>query len=265
MKKILAAVALTLLVAATAAADLRGAWTAESESSGKLQMNLTYRANQHGETMLVSDFSGLTQPVVDAAVQPPVNFQLRREAGSIAFEGTFKNGIGAGQFTFTPSSDYAATLRSLGVTFRKDGDDPVDRNLLTMTLLDVSTAYIRSMQAEGFRETAEKYVEMRIFKVTPEYVRAMRAAGYPDLTAQQLVESRIHGATPEFISQMKAIGYDNVPFRQLVEFRIFKVTPEFVRELKDAGYEHVPARKLVEMRIQGIDAGYIKRMNATKK
>jgi len=292
MNKTLAAFALTLLAAASALADIHGAWTAESEGSGRMHINLTRHDNNFGETMNVADFTGLSAATLDAVTQTPVKFELRREAGTIALEGTFKNGDGAGQFTFTPNPSYASTLRTLGVTF-DDDKEWTDSRLMEMAVLDVSTDYIRSMQAEGFHETGNKYVEMRIFKVTPEYVRAMRAAGYPDLTAQQLVESRIHKATPEFASAMAALGYDHVPFRQLVEFRIFKVTPEllrdlkaegydhipaqrlvemrihgvtpeFIRELKDAGYEHVPVEKLVEMKIHGITPDYIKRMNGSK-
>ncbi len=259
--KTLAAFAVSLLIAVTASAQISGAWTAEWEGEGKLQLNLMRHGHQNGETMNAADFSGLPAGVVGAAAKTPVNFELRREAGTIAFEGTFLNGYGAGQFTFTPNATYTATLGTLGVTF----DDGVDDNhLMSMALLDVSTDYIRAMQAAGYHESGNRYAEMRIFKITPEYVRDMRAAGYSDLTARELVESSIHEATPEFINSLKAVGYEHVPFRQLIEFRIHRVTPEFIQQLRDAGYDHVPPRKLVEMRIHGITPEYIKQMNGSK-
>lgn len=110
-----------------------------------------------------------------ASAQTPVNFELRREAGNVAFEGTFKEGFGAGQFTFASNPAYVATLRSLGVNFEDGNRD--DQRFLMMALLDVSTSFIRSMQAENYRESGEKYLSMRIFRVTPELVRELPALG----------------------------------------------------------------------------------------
>jgi len=233
VKKSIVLFAVSLFVAGVAAAaDVRGAWTADAEDNGRIQMNLSTRGghSRHGETMAVSDFSGLSDGVMRGSAQTPVNFELRREAGNVAFEGTFKNGFGAGQFTFTPNPNYVSQLRNLGVTFEDNDRD--DEQYLTMALLDVSTAYIRSMQAEGYRESGDKYLAFRIFKVTPELVRELRSLGYDKIDADDLVAMRIHGDSPQFI-----------------------------RELKDAGYEHVPVEKLIEMRIHGIDANFVRKMN----
>ena len=254
-----------------------------------MQLNLSTRGghNHFGKTMSAADFSGLTDSAMRATTQTPVTFQLARDAGTAAFEGTFKNGFGAGQFTFTPSATYAATLRSLGVTFEDSDHD--DSEQLTMAMLDVSTAFIRSMQAEGYHVSAEKYLSMRIFRVTPElvrelrslgydkieaddlvatrihkvtpdYIRAMRAAGYPNLSLDNLVASRIHKATPEFLNEMKSLGYANVDFDDLIAFRIHRVDAAFVRELRDLGYTNVPADDLVAMRIHGVTPQFIREL-----
>ena len=82
----------------------------------------------------------------------PAQFEMRREAGNIQYEGTFRNGKGAGQFTFTGNRNYIDAIRALGVKFDLDhkhkGSD--DDDLFTLALHDVSTAFIKSMQAEGF-------------------------------------------------------------------------------------------------------------------
>ena len=279
----------TLICAAAVAADIRGAWTAEVQDGASMQMNLSTRGghSNFGETMAAADFAGLTDAAMRATTQTPVTFQLARDAGIVAFEGTFKNGFGAGQFTFTPNQNYIASLRSLGVTFEES--DHGDNQLLTMALLDVSTPFIRSMQAEGYRVSAEKYLSMRIFRVTPElvrelrslgydkidaddlvatrihkvtpdYIRAMRAAGYPSLSLENLIASRIHKATPEFLSEMKALGYSNIDFDDLIAFRIHRVTGDFVRELRDLGYNNVSADDLVAMRIHGVTPQFIREL-----
>ena len=299
MKRIATLTLVVSLLAATSAfATLEGSWTAslDEKNPGRLQMNLTHRQHFNtGETMNVGDFTGLTDAVVHAATQTQVQFQLRREAGTATFDGLFRNGNGAGQFTFTGNRDYVSKLRAMGVDvdLRKrhhDDDENVseEETLFTLAMLDVSTDYIKSMRAVGYNVSLEQYLSMRIFRVTPElvrelaslgfrnidaddliatrihrvtpdYIRQMRAAGW-NLTLDELVTSRIHGATPEFAAEMRKLGYGDLPHDRLVEFRIHGVTAQFISELRGLGYDHIPAEKLVEMRIHRVTPDFIREL-----
>jgi hypothetical protein len=286
---------LAVCLAASAYADLDGAWTAtiDDEKPGRIHLNMTRsKFGNMGHTFDLATLAGLGEAQVRSAAQVPVQFALRREAGTIAFDGTFRGGNGAGQFTFTPHRTYAATLRQLGLELDLDKHGQKrseEEELFTLAVLDVSTDFIRSLQAEGYKVTLSKYVEMRIFNVTPEYIREMRSVGYQNLSAQKLIETRIHKATPDYIRKMRAdgfnlpldeyiafrihrvtpefiaelekLGYRNIDADDLVAMRIHRVTPEFIRELEAAGYRNVPVSKLVQMRIHGIDAKFVKRMN----
>jgi hypothetical protein len=290
MKRTIAiAAALLFSVAPAAFAELHGSWTANSWETkpGRLQMNLT-RGNNHqfGNSMNVSDLRGLTDAQVAGTAATPVQFQIAREGGTISFEGTFRNGDGAGQWTFAANRGYVAAVRSLGVAFDLDGDTE-EENLMTVTVLDVSTPYIRSLQAAGYRETLEKYISMRIFKVTPEsinelrqlgfdhlsaddlvttrihkvtpdYIRQMRATGW-NLSLDELVSSRIHKATPEFAEEMKKLGY-NLDYDDLINFRIHRVTAELINDLRELGYTNLSADTLVEMRIFKVTPEYIREL-----
>jgi hypothetical protein len=289
MKRILLIASLILFAATTASADLHGSWTASAGSDpltrGRMHMNISQGYNHHfGNTMNIADFTGLTEAQVNNGAAVPVQFQLARDAGTVAFEGSFKNGDGAGQWTFAPSRSYVASIRALGVDF--DGDKTDDDDLLSYTLLDVSTSYIKSMMAIGYRESMDKYTSMRIFKVTPEYVNEMRDLGYdhisaddlvatrihkvtPDyirqmraagwkLSLDELVATRIHKATPEFAEEMRKLGYANLSYDDLISFRIHKVTPEFIKELRELGYDRVSADDLIAMRIHRVTPEYIR-------
>lgn len=298
MKRILIAAA-AFLLAVTASADVvRGSWTAvPDDKTGTFHFNLTRARSHSGQTMALSAFSGLTESQVRGTGQTPVEFELRREAGVIAFEGTFKQGYGAGQFSFAPNRTYEAALRSLGVTgdAKKRGDGTLgDEDLLHLATQDVSVSFIRSMRAEGYDVTLDKYMAMRIFKVTPELVRELRALGFESLSADDLVASQIHGATPQyvrelhglgmklgsmddfvafrihrvtpaFIRELEALGYRNVDPDDLVAMRIHGVSPEFIRDLATAGYENIPPRKLVAMKIHKVDPEFARKMNGKRK
>jgi hypothetical protein len=285
--------AVFLLIATAAMADVEGSWTASTsdEKPGRIHFNMTRgNFNNFGHTFSSGAFSGLTDAQINANTQTPVTFELRREAGTISYDGVFRNGKGAGHFTFAANRNYANTIRGLGIKFDTDRGrkKSEDEELFTLAALDVSTDFIRSIRAEGFDELSlDKYVEMRIFNVTPDYIREMRGLGYKDITVNKLVETkihkvtpdyirkmrasgwdlslnkyveyRIHGVTPEFADEMKKIGY-NLDHSDLVAFRIHRVTPEFIEEIAKLGYKNVDADDLVAMRIHRVTPEFIREL-----
>jgi hypothetical protein len=252
-----------MLIACTARAEVRGGWTATRHKgdAGRLQLQLQHDHSNNGQTMDLAAFSGLTAAQVAATAPTPVTFSLRREAGTVTFDGTFRNGSGGGEFAFAPNPAYLASLRDLGVPVEraKRHGDSADEQLLSLALLDVSTAFIRSMQAAGYRESLDDYLAMRIFDVTPELVAEYRDLGM-NLSADDLVATRIHGATPEFIGEMRELGYGDLDLDDYVAFRIHGVTPKFVEELAELGYRDVDADDLVAFRIHGVTAKFIREL-----
>lgn len=302
MKRIATLTILVSLFATAAFAATEGAWTAslDEKRPDRIYFSITHgRHNNMGNTMKLTNFTGLTTAQINAATMTPVNFEMRREAGNIAYEGTFRNGKGAGQFTFTANPAYLDTIRGMGIALEKtekrrhrDRDDDWDQDdeLFTLAFHDVSTAFIKSMIAEGYRVSLEDYLTMRIFDITPEYIREMRSLGFKNLSHDDLVASkihrvtpdyvremraagwdlsldelqstRIHGATPQFAEEMKKLGYPNLDIDDLVSFRIHGVTADFINELARLGYKNVAADDLVSMRIHRVTPEFIKELEA---
>src|SRR5262249_10370647 len=161
-----------------------------------------------------------------------------------------------GEFTFVPNRDFARQLRSRGVEFDVKQDDP-DHELFMLTIFDVTTDFIRSMQDIGYSVPLGKYVEFRIFDVDAAYVRQLAAVGFDHLSADKRVETRIHGATPAYIRQMRSDGND-LTLDQYIESRIFQVTPEFADEMRRAGYPDLDHDTLVQFRIHGVTTPFIR-------
>ena len=292
IRSVFAAVAVSAF-AVTAGAAIHGAWAVSSdgEKPGFIQLNMMRRNSNWGRTIDVASLSGLTAAQINAATTTPVSFELRRDAGVIRFEGSFRNGDGAGQFDFTPNRAYLDTLRSMSVDPKTDRDDDEESSLFRLAMHDVSAAFIREMQSLGYRGPIETYIRFRIHGVTPalvrdfaslgfrdlssedlvrsqihgatpDYVRNMRAAGFTGLSMEQLVRSRIHDATPEFIAAMRQRGYGDLSMDDYVRFRIHDVTPQYVDALRDLGYTKVEAGDLVRMRIHGVTPEYIREMQS---
>ncbi len=297
MKRIATLTLVVSLFATAALAATEGAWTASMDEKrpDRFHINITRgRTHNMGTTMRLAAFSGLSAAQINSATMTPVQFEMRREAGTAVFEGTFRNGKGAGQFTFTSNPAFLDTIRSMGIETKREKrrhrDWDGEEELFALAIHDVSTAFIKSMIAEGYRVTLEEYLTMRIFditpeyiremrnlgfkdishdelvssrihKVTPEYVREMRAAGW-DLSLDDLQSSRIHGATPQFAEEMRKLGYGDLDHDDLVSFRIHKVTGDFIGQLAKLGYRNVPADKLVSMRIHRVTPEYIRELEA---
>jgi hypothetical protein len=272
------------------AGDLMGTWTANlsDDDAGKLDFSFnTGRGDMHGTQIGRTAFTGLTAEQIESHTRVPVQFTLQRQAGTLTLDGTFRNGRGAGDFTFVSDPEYLRRLKAAKVPFKSNEVDD-ERELLNLALFDVSIEFIRSMQAIGYEERLDKYVAFRIFGIDPAYVREMAKVGYDDLTADKLTETKIHGVTPAYIREMRAkgenltldgyiqsrifqvtpefaseiakAGYANLERDMLVQFRIHGVNPEFIQELREVGYSRLPAQKLVEMRIHGVTPEFIRRV-----
>lgn len=292
---LLLAIAILLSLPAHAAVDAAWTATADKTNPSRLHVNISRNRNhQIGTTFDLARFSGLTPAQVSATTTTPVQFEMRREAGTVTFDGTFRSGHGAGQLTFAPNRAFIETLGSLGVPFeletrRRGREQDEEETLFTLALHDVSSAFIRSMQSEGLHVSLEKYVALRIFDVTPDYIREMRSLGFGDLDADELIGTRIHRVTPQYVRDMRAAGWDlslddlqsssihgatpafakemrahgyQLEFDDLVAFRIHRVTPEFITSLRELGYTNVDADDLVSMRIHRVTPEFIREIQA---
>jgi hypothetical protein len=236
-----------------------GTWTAyvseKHPSDLQLSMNLDGNGNI-GARFDRAVFSGLTAEQIGSATRVPVEFEMRREAGTITFEGTFREGRGAGDLSFEPDREFPKKLRALGLDVRIGNKDD-EYDLLNLAIWDVSIDFIRSMRGIGYRVPFDKYVSFRIFKVDPDYVRQMAALGFDHLSADKLVETRIHGATPEYIREMRAAGED-LALDEYIQSRIFQVTPEFKAEMSRLGFHDLDRDRLTQFRIHGVSADFIR-------
>lgn len=243
---------------------ITGEWLIDSSRFGaaaadRVQLTL-HRSDEHSNStnssgLLLSALHGLTRAQMESGAAN-VRFEIARDAGTLACEGYFRGGKGAGTFTFTPNASFVSEMRSLGY----DGLSP--ENVFSMAVHDVSIAYIREMAALGIHATKlDQLISMRIHGVSVEYVKELKNAGFNSLTPDKLVSMRIHGVTTEFVRDLKNMGYDPSP-DQLVSMRIHGVTSEFARELKSLGYASVTTDQMVSMRIHGVSGKYIQDLQA---
>ncbi len=204
MKRV-AIAALVVSVAVSASAEVRGAWTAttESEDSGVIRFSITTGKWQNiGETFALTRFTGLDAAAISAKTQTPVAFQIRSDAGTISFEGVFKEDWGAGQLRFIADPTYRDAIRDLGLDIETSTRRTEDEELFPLAIWDVSTAYIRRMLGV-----------------------------FPDASFREIRNARAAGVTPEYIQSIRALDVDVKSLRAATRLAAVGVTPDFIRQM----------------------------------
>jgi beta-lactamase regulating signal transducer with metallopeptidase domain len=271
---------------ATGAAAERGQGTWEirpGRKPGTIHLRI---AEDHSSTetdVPVAQLEGLSGGQL-TGTDGPVQFRVRRDAGTFSFTGVVKNGVGAGTFAFEADPRFAQELASRGIgkptaeqQYRLARADvgyalldaleaqgygtPRLEDLVTAGEHGVSAEYVQEMGRLGYKlGTLEPLITLRDHGVTPEYVSSLAALGYTGLSADAVRTARDHGVTPDYVRALQEAGYTQIPMDTLVTVRDHGITPEFIRDLVTAGYRGTPLETLVQVRDHGVTGDYIRGM-----
>jgi hypothetical protein len=233
----------------------RGTWTARPETDNADQLNFRLGCDRDqgsmGQSLKATDFQGLDPAAIHGS-HTQVKFRLMRDAGILDFEGYFNQGIGYGEFTFSPNAEFLSAMKQFGFA-------DVDYKAFTLMLVNVTRAYVKELRELGFNPTLDKVIEARIFNVDREEANGLKAVGVTELSLDNLVQYRIFHVTPEYVTQMRA-AFPGISLDKMVEMRIQKVTPEFAKEMAGLGYSNLNADQLIAFRIHGVTPEFIQAM-----
>jgi hypothetical protein len=205
---LLAALLVTGLAPTRAAAqEITGTWETrfyenDDQRDDRVHLNMRVSRDDHnwqnGFPIDLDELQGLS--VSDArGSATDASFRIDREAGSIAFDGDFRDGRGTGFFTFTPNAEYTRAMADLGYP------DLSDDRVLMFAVQRVSTDFVRDLQTLGYRDLPEDDLwKFAIHGVRPDYIRGMNDLGYANIDAGDLVRMRIHGVSVDYVRAVRA-------------------------------------------------------------
>ena len=225
---------------------------------GDLHISFKYRnekgeSNNQGMSFSYGELDGLDRGQVEGVTQS-VRFRLVREAGTIDLSGTFNDGKGSGNFTFTPNASFRSSMASRGFDFS-------DKQMFAAATLNVTVALADDLRSSGFSnlETDDLF-KAKIFKIDSNFMRDMAATGYPGLEMEDLVKARIFKIDADFVRDVVAMGFQSKSFEELVKFRIFKITPEYLRDMQTAGFPNIDSEQAVKLRIFQVTPEFVREM-----
>jgi beta-lactamase regulating signal transducer with metallopeptidase domain len=264
--------------------NLPGTWELRpTGKEGVVHLRLMELNSSNGSIVPVDLLEGLTAAQL-AGPGGPVQFRIRRDAGTFTFEGVLRSRVAAGTFSFSPNPSFPAELAKRGFAqptareqyqmarhdigfayideLSKQGyAKPPTAELVRAGQHGVDVTYLREMGALGYRlASLEPLVTLRDHGVTPDYVRGLADLGYKQLPADDLRKARDHGITPEYVRGMRDSGYASLAIEELVNARDHGVTPEYVRELGEAGHRKLPLQQLIRVRDHGVGGEYARDM-----
>jgi hypothetical protein len=238
---------------------ISGDWTAKVKQTDRgpvLWLSLNHSSEGHkGRSQMSRDFPLQEFSGLNPNANSNVQFTLQREAGTVFFEGLFKDGRGVGDFKFTPNSGFISTMRSLGY------DNLTTENLFSMVALDVDTNFINEMKSLGYDKlTLDQLFGLRALGVTAAFAREAQGWGFGKLSADELIEIKAMGINPDYIRSVKSLGFDELSLRKVIELKALGVNEDYAREMRSLGFENLTVDQLVEMKAMGITADYVKKM-----
>ena len=180
-------------------ARLQDTWTRkDGERWVSLQLEMDSDRN-FGFSIPMEELEGLGARG-DRWTASDVRFNVRRDAGTVDFQGSFSDGRGSGTWRFVPNAEFVSAMR-------KTYPDLSSEQVFRLAIHDVSRGFIAAMSQEGYvRPSLDELTKMRIHGVDAGYVQGLRKAGYSNLTVGELVKTRIHGATPAFAQEVAPLA-----------------------------------------------------------
>ncbi len=263
--------------------NLPGTWDIQPTDRPRIvQLQFREGRSSHSSTIDMDHTDGFPVAQYQNA-DGPVQFSATRDAGTFSFEGIVRNGVGAGTYTFTPSTTFPAEMARRGF----EQPSPAEQRVLAradigFAYLDelssqhsampkqvaelvgaaqhgVSLTYLREMGRFGYHlASLQALNELQNHGISPQFIRELEAEGLAHLSTDDLLRARGSGIDADFVRDLSALGYPQLSLDALIQLRGHGVDPEFVRGLADLGYEKLSLDRFVELRNHGVDPEYIR-------
>ncbi len=161
-------------------------------------------------------------------IDQKADFTIRREAGTVLFNGKFDGDQGYGHYKFTPDKTYSDYIQSEHISHVEEQD------LFTFFLINISKDYIAMLKKNGFKELSKnELIPLAALKVDEPFIKSWKDNGY-DLTAHQLVTAKSLKLDRAYIEEIRQSGYKDISFNQLVSFKAQGITGAYISSLRKA-------------------------------
>lgn len=156
-------------------------------------------------------------------------FSLKREAGSILFNGRFEGNEGYGHYKFTADKGFNDYLTQQGITEVEESDS------FAFFTLNVTKDYVAMLSKNGYKDISKSsLISMSALKVDEPYISMWKANGFANLTPNELVSGKALGITSDYVSEIRKAGYKDLTFNELISFKAQHISGAYINSLRKA-------------------------------
>ncbi len=209
--------------------------------------------------------------------------EITRDSGTMTFVGEFDGKIGDGRYTFTPNTNFIASLKSYGLNVEKndlahcfltdfdtnylaylkkenlsisqdDFEDIIHKSLS----LDKLKMYRKELARLGYQNyTMEEVAKLNLFDVDVNYISFINKINGSKASLREITKAKIHNLSKEFINSYKKSGYGNMSLNDYVKLKIHNVTPDYIATFKKEGYADISVKDARNLKIHNVTPKYI--------
>lgn len=241
-------------------------------------INIQFTSNEDdvsSNTFALSDFDNIPR-------DKQGTFTLKREAGTMSFNGKFEGEKGMGTYKFTSNTAYSAAMRKEGIDITKDSDLMVffmvnikqsyvqmlkkngfaklDKDqLIPLAALKIDEAYIISIKEEIKDIDLENLIPFKSLGIDKAYIEEIRKAGYKDITADNIIAFKSQGIDAKYIADFHNSTNANTDKGNddIIAFKSMNIDQEFIESFKKLGYNNLSNSDLLAMKSLNVTPEYI--------
>jgi hypothetical protein len=237
----------------------QGVWFATIKNE---KVNIEFKGNDddhnwsNSSTFLLSELPALPR-------DQKGDFTLKREAGSVLFNGKFEGNEGYGHYKFTADKSFDAYLKQAGITEADDDDD-----YFAFFMVNVTKEYIAMVKRNGYTDLSKNnIISMAALKVDEPYIKMWKANGFSGITPNELVSGKALHIDNAYVEEIRKAGYKDLSFNQLISFKAQHITGAYINSLRKAklkdgkgdGEDNMPSpNEISSYKAMNIDSNFVR-------
>ena len=185
------------------------------------------------------------------------SFTVKRDAGTVTFNGTFDGRRGHGTYAFEADPAFKSYLS-------QEGFPTVNESLMIhLFFTNINKAYFAFMKEKGYtgismselKHLAEENMNQRVMT---NYIELFERDNYGKVSLEKIIQLRDHGVSVAFLTKMHDMGYGNIPLDKAVELVDHGVSPQFVEDMKKIKGGDVSLDEAVRLVDHGVSVSFVK-------
>jgi len=205
------------------------------------------------------------------------NFNIRRDAGTINFNGLLQQSVGNGYYKFVPNNDYKEIAQKIC------GHNISKQSLFSFLIFDIKRNYLEMLIKNGVTKLTEsQIIQFHSYDIDSEDVSFWKKRGFKSLSAEQLISNKIFklnsdsdlnskgtlvslnsdlsevfssyvNDNPGIMSFWKAAGFKNITPQQAVSAKIFHIDSVYVSLVQRLGYSDITFDQLMTVKSMSLE------------